>query len=56
MKRPDLSDLALLLGTVLVLHAVYRWSPSIAEFLAGALLMFWGGVIGALKANTKRSP
>lgn len=51
MKRPDLSDLLLLVGIGLALHAVYAWSPALAQLLAGLTLAVGGVVVGVLKSN-----
>jgi len=56
MRRPDLSDLLLAIGLAVAIHAVYRWSPVIAEALAGVTLAALGVTLGALKATKKRSP
>lgn len=59
MKRPDLSDVLVVVGLALVVHAVYAWSPILAQLLAGSALAIGGvaiGVLNAKKPNKKRSP
>lgn len=59
MRRPDLSDTLVVVGLALVVHAVYAWSPILAQLLAGGALAIGGVALGVLNAKSpkkKRSP